>query len=146
MSSASLIAATIAAVLATMTLALAVVLAPGSSASAMARADAVRSSMLELAADSVRNKTDENGAISPPSSASNRVTSRPRPGVGERVDGQVDSQVGDVGANRRLIGTPLVLGRAHICRAGELSHGSVSYLTVVPASGPMQPRYTQLDR
>src|SRR5262245_31315825 len=75
MLSARLIAATIDAVLATMTLALAVVLAPGSSASAMARADAVKFSMLELAADSVRNRTDENGAISPPSSASNRVIS-----------------------------------------------------------------------
>ena len=76
MLSARLIAATIASVLATMTLALAVVLAPGSSASAMARADAVRFSIFELAADSVRNRTDENGAISLPSSASNRVASR----------------------------------------------------------------------
>jgi hypothetical protein len=66
MLSARLIAATIAAVLAMMTLALAVVLAPGSSASAMARADAIRFSMFELAADSVRNRTDENGAIGPP--------------------------------------------------------------------------------
>jgi hypothetical protein len=46
-----------------------------SSASAMARADAVRFSILDDAADSERKRTAANGAISWPSSASKRATS-----------------------------------------------------------------------
>lgn len=75
MLSARFIAATIAAVLATITLALALALAPVNSASAIARTEAVRFSMFELAADSVRNRIAANGAISPPSSASKRMIS-----------------------------------------------------------------------
>jgi hypothetical protein len=46
-----------------------------SSAKAMAFAEAVRFSILEDAADSERMSTDENGAISPPTSESNRAIS-----------------------------------------------------------------------
>ena len=48
-----------------------------SSASAIAWADAVRSSTLDDAADSDRSRTAANGAISCPSSASKRATSAP---------------------------------------------------------------------
>ena len=69
-------AACIAAVLATIISALRLAATPGSSASAMARAEAVRFSIWELAADSERINTAANGAMSSPSSASNRVISR----------------------------------------------------------------------
>jgi hypothetical protein len=48
-------------------------LPPGNSAAAIARAEAVRFSMRELAADSERSNTTANGAISPLSSASKRM-------------------------------------------------------------------------
>jgi hypothetical protein len=57
-------AAFIASVLATISVALRRPSPPRASASAMARADAVRFSMLELAADSDRSSTDAKGAIS----------------------------------------------------------------------------------
>lgn len=68
-------AAVIAAVLATIALALGLPLPPGSSASAIDRAEADRFSICELAADSERNSTAANGAISAPSSASKRAIS-----------------------------------------------------------------------
>jgi hypothetical protein len=73
--SAKLTAAFIASVLLTIIAAFRRLVSLRASASAMARADAVRFSMLELAADSDLSSTVENGAISSPSSASNRAIS-----------------------------------------------------------------------
>ena len=74
-------------------------LTPGrspSSASAMARAEAVRFSICELAADSERSSTAAKGAISPPSSASKRATSLAASEEWATTSGaQGDRQVGD---------------------------------------------------
>ena len=64
--SAKATAAFIASVLLTIIVALRRVVSPSASASAIARAEAVRFSMLELAADSDLSSTEENGAISSP--------------------------------------------------------------------------------
>ncbi len=74
MSSASSSAAVMARVFATTSAALARSLTPAS-ASAMARAEAVRFSICELAAASDRSSSAANGAISPPICSSNRATS-----------------------------------------------------------------------
>ena len=73
-SSASAIAACMARVLATMMLALCLVGSP-ISARAIALADAVRFSILDDAADSERSSSGAYGAMSAPSSASNRAIS-----------------------------------------------------------------------
>lgn len=73
--SASATAAFMASVLLTIRAALRRLVSPSASASAIARAEAVRFSMFELAADSERSRTDAKGAISSPSSASKRVIS-----------------------------------------------------------------------
>lgn len=75
MRSASATAACMASVFATITEALRRRECPRVSASAMARAEAVRFSILELAADSDRSSTEAKGAISSPSSASKRAIS-----------------------------------------------------------------------
>jgi len=74
-SSARSTAAVITRTLATITLALDRLLAP-ISASAMARADAVRFSICELVADSERSSTALNGTSSSPASVSKRAISR----------------------------------------------------------------------
>jgi hypothetical protein len=71
----SAIAAVMAAVFATMSSAFAFPFAPGSSDSAIDRAEALRFSMTEMGADFDRSNTPAKGAISPPSSASKRVMS-----------------------------------------------------------------------
>lgn len=90
-------AARMAVVLATIISVLRVGVPPGSSASATARADAVRFSICELAADSDLSSTADNGAISLPSSASNRAMSRLAAfGAGVNRRRQIQGQVGNV--------------------------------------------------
>lgn len=103
-------AAFIASVLDTIMAALRRLVSPRASASAMARPDAVRFSMLELAADSDRSSTAEKGTISSPTSK-RAISLLASSASGRDCGRQDDSQVSDGVGDRGLVLAGLTLGR-----------------------------------